>query len=220
MEPYLTRQGDSLVLHGLPDAVKIIGLKGPLARQMGDLTLHQADLNFADDCLSAINFVPDDPPNIKEGLWRSAIVHVMKCFGNSASRSSLSEKKILKGQPPEAIIVFEYFKNLRHKFIVHDENAWSQAHPCAGLNDGSREQKVEGIVCLGLIGQTLDQSYYANLKLLIRISMLWTASQFDVVKSKIKTELEQFSYQDLNQRDPPSYRAPEWHEVANKRKSL
>ena len=117
-------------------------------------------------------------------------------------------------------MVFEYFKNLRHKFIVHDENAWSQALPCAGINDGSKDQMVEGIVCLGLIGQTLEQSNYANLKLLIRTSLLWTGSQFDVIILQIKTELEKSPHKDLMQKDPPSYRAPEWHEVATKRKSL
>lgn len=220
MEPYLTRDGDNLVLHGLPAVVKTIQLEGPLARQLADLTLHQTDLHFANECLDAINIVPSEPPAIREGLWRSAIVHVMKCFGSSASRSSLPEKKVLKGQPPEAMMVFEYFKNLRHKFLVHDENAWSQALPCAGLNDGSKDQKVEGIVCLGLTAQTLEQSNYANLKLLVRISLLWTGSQFDIVKSQIKTELEGKSYEDLIQRDSPLYRAPEWHEVSSKRKNL
>ncbi len=220
MEPYLTREGESLALYGLPDVVKIIGLEGPLARQLADLTLHQADLHFADDCLDAINLVPADPPTIREGLWRSAIVHVMKCFGSSASRSSLPEKKILKGHPPEATMAFEYFKNLRHKFIVHDENAWSQALPCAGINDGTKDQKVEGIICLGLIGQTLEQPNYANLKLLIRTSLMWTGSQFDLIRSQIKINLEKSSYEDLIQRDSPTYRAPEWHEVATKRKSL
>jgi hypothetical protein len=220
MEPYLTREGESLALHGLPDTVKIIALEGALARHLADLTLHQTDLHFADDCLDAINFAPADLPIIREGLWRSAIVHVMKCFGSSASRSSLPEKKILKGHSPEAAIVFDYFKNLRHKFIVHDENAWSQAIPCAGLNDGSKEQKVEGIVCLGLTGQTLDEPNYANLKLLIRTSLIWTATQFDEVKLKIKAELEKSSYDDLARRHPPSYRAPQRHEVANKRKTV
>lgn len=220
MEPYLTRKDGGLVLHGLPDAVKIIGLEGPLARQLADLTLHQNDLNFADDCLDAIDLVPAHPPTIREALWRSAIVHVIKCFGNSASRSPLAIKKILKGEPSEATVVFEYFKNLRHKFIVHDENALSQAIPCAGINDGSKDQMVEGIVCLGLIGQTLEQTNYANLKRLIRISMLWTGAQFDVVKSKIKIDLEKCSYEDLIQRETPPYRAAELHEVASKRKTL
>ena len=220
MEPYLTREGENLALHGLSDAVKVIALEGPLARQLADLTLHQTDLHFADDCLDAINLVPATPPAIREGLWRSAIVHVMKCFGSSASRSSLPEKKILRGQPVEATMAFEYFKNLRHKFIVHDENAWSQALPCAGLNDGTKDQKVEGIFCLGIVGQTLEQSNYANLKLLIRTSLVWTGSQFDEVISKIKADLEKSPYEDLIQKDPPFYRAPEWHEVADKRKSL
>lgn len=220
MEPYLTREGDNLVLRGLPEAVKLIGLEGPLARQLADLTLHQTDLHFADDCLDAINLVPADPPSIREGLWRSAIVHVMKCFGTSASRSALPEKKILKGLPPEATIVFDYFKNLRHKFIVHDENAFTQAIPCAALNDRTKDKKVGAVVCLGLVGQTLAQDNYGNLKLLIRTSLMWTATQFDVVRNKLMEELEQSSYDDLLQREPPQYSAPELREVSERRTTL
>jgi hypothetical protein len=144
----------------------------------------------------------------------------MKCFGSSASRSSLPEKKILKGRPPEAAMVFEYFKNLRHKFIVHDENAWSQAIPCACLNDGTKEHKVEGIVCLGLIGDTLDPTNYRNLKMLVDTALTWTANQFDVVRDQLKGELEKVPYGDLIRRESPRYRAPEWNEVSNKRGTL
>jgi hypothetical protein len=144
----------------------------------------------------------------------------MKCFGSSASRSALPEKKILKGLPPEATMVFEYFKNLRHKFIVHDENAYTQAIPCAALNDRTKDKKVGGVVCLGLIGQTLAQDNYGNLKLLIRTSLTWTATQFDVVRNQLMEDLEKSSYDELLHREPPQYRAPELREVSEKRATL
>lgn len=204
-------------VHGFPDAVKVIKLEGPLSRQLGDIVLHQEDLKFAKQCLEGINLVPEDPFFLREGLWRSALVHVMKCFGSNVARSSLPEAKILQGQPPEAKVVFDYFKNLRNKFIVHDENAYMQAMTGALINNGRKRFKVEQVVAFTATSATLEEANYGNLMLLIDTSYQWTVQRFDLLCKLIAEELEATDYEQLISRDPPEFRVPEAHEVANTR---
>lgn len=205
-------------VHGLPpDSRLSIKIDGYQAKQLGDQILHQADLEFADQCLDAINIVPEDPPAIRQGLWRSAIVHVMKCFGSNGARSSLSANKVLRGQPPEAMIVFNYFKDLRNKYIAHDENAWAQVMTGAALNDGSKDFKVEMVFAVVALAQTLEQNNYGNLKLLINASLSYSREQFDLLTQQIKSDLEKTPYGELAKREAPTYRAPEAHEVSKRR---
>lgn len=215
---FVTKENESFAVQGLPpDSKRVIKINGPLARQLADHILHQTDLEFADGCLDAINIAPANPPVIREGLWRSAIVHVMKCFGSNGSRSSLPESKILKSQPAEAKFVFDYFKNIRNKFIVHDENAWAQAMVGAAINDGSKDYKVELVIALAGIANTLDQANYGNLKLLIGASLAYSQAEFERLTGQIKQNLEKIPYEELAQRDAPHYRAPEVHEVSERR---
>ena len=79
----LSQRDSSLHIEGFPDAVKILDIEGPLAKRLADLALHRSDLEFADGCLDAINLAPEEPYVIREALWRSAIVHFMKCSGDS-----------------------------------------------------------------------------------------------------------------------------------------
>ena len=80
------------------------------------------------------------PGLVRQGLWRSAVEHCMKCFSSSEARSKLNPKKVFKGDP-EALEIHEYFRNLRNKHIAHDENAYSQCIPGAVLNAPNRLRK-------------------------------------------------------------------------------
>jgi hypothetical protein len=57
--------------------------------------------------------VPEEPYALRQGLWRSAIVYFMKCFGESKSRFSLDPKTVYKGEGG-ALEPYEYFRNLRN----------------------------------------------------------------------------------------------------------
>lgn len=76
-------------IEGFPDAVKIIRIDGPKARRIADLALHRADLDFALQCLEEINRAPEQPYVLRQALWRAAVVHYVKCFGENESRFSL-----------------------------------------------------------------------------------------------------------------------------------
>jgi hypothetical protein len=89
------------------------------------MTLHLSDLYFCEAALEQIDRLDSRRGVIAEALWVAAIARYFKCFGSSQSRAQLSAKKILKSHPG-AEEVFDYFKNLRDKHLIHDESALTQ----------------------------------------------------------------------------------------------
>jgi len=70
----ITKTNEGFHIEGFPEAVKVLGIKGPNARRLANLTLHKADLEFSLSCLDGINWCPrkqfvagdiagSDPPN-------------------------------------------------------------------------------------------------------------------------------------------------------------
>ena len=218
MEHYsITKIEAGLHIEGFPDAVKVVSIDGHEAKRLSDLSLHKADLEFADSCLDAINKVPEEPNIAREALWRSAIVHFLKCFGNSA-RFQLAPKKLYKKEPPEALTAFNYFKSLRNKHVVHDENSYAQSVPGAILNNGEKSYKIEKIVCFTAIGATLEQGNYGNLKLLVQKARAWVVTEFDALCERLTSNLEKLPYDELLGKESITYRVPGIDEVNHSRK--
>lgn len=214
----ITQKGAGLHIEGFPDAVKVVHIESPDAVRLSDLALHKQDLEFADSCLEAINTVPEDPRVIREALWRSAIIHFLKCFGKSKARFKLTTDEALRGEPSEAMEAFNYFKALRDKYFVHDENSYSQSIPGAVLNDGSKDYKIEKIVCLSFGSVTMEQGNYSNLKLLIGRTLLWVVQEFDKLCERLTEELEKKSFADLAARADVTYQFPTIDEVHKNRR--
>ena len=204
-------------IEGFPDAAKVVQIDGPKAKRLSDLALHKADLDFADQCLDAINQTPKDSHVIREALWRSAIVHFLKCFGDSGARFQLSAQKILKTEPPQAMMAFSYFRDLRNKHLVHDENSYAQSLPGAILNKGNKDYKIEKIVCLAAIAVTLVQDNFSNLKMLIQKSRTWVVEQFDLLCKMITEELENEAYTNLCAKQTINYSVPVVDEIHKNR---
>jgi hypothetical protein len=194
-------------IEGFPDAVKVVAINGKKSKRLADLSLHRADLEFADACLDAINKAPEEPRVIREALWRSAIVHFLKCFGDGA-RFQLTPEKLYKGEPPEALLAFSYFKSLRNKHLVHDENSYAQSIPGAILNNGKKNYKIEKIVCFTAFSSTLEQGSFSNLKLLIQKARIWVVAEFDSLCEQLTTDLEKEPYELLLARDSLAYSKP------------
>lgn len=94
--------------------------------------------------MKEINLIPVEKHIVRQSLWRSAIVHFGKCFGKSASRFQLNPNAIWKGNQ-SALEAFKYYKDLRNKHVVHDENSYAQSIPGAILNNGKKPYKIGDI---------------------------------------------------------------------------
>lgn len=205
-------------IEGFPDAVKLLRLEGPRAKRLSDLCLHKSDLDFAADCLAAINQTPNENTIVRAALWRGAVIHFVKCFGDSKSRFQLDANSIYKGRPPEAMMAFRFFQDLRNKHFVHDENSYAQSIPSAVLNKGDKPYKIEKIICLSSLADVLRQENWANLKLLIETAHEWVVAEFDVLADVITKELEAESYDALLEKESVKYQVPSVEDMGKQRR--
>ena len=213
----VTHSNNEFHIEGIPDGDKVIAINDPLARRLADLILHRHDLEFALESLKSVNLVDKSNFIVQESLWRSSIIHLMKCFGDG-ERFSLSAEKILKTEPSVAKEVFDYFKAIRNKHLVHDENSYAQSLPFAVLNNGKKIYKVEKIVCMGAWVRTLEQANYSNLNMLLSKILSWVISEFDTLAEKITSDLEAKSFEELSSMMPAKFEKPKIEEITLKRK--
>lgn len=206
-------------VEGFPDAVKLIKLDDPKAKRLADLALHHADLIYADECLDALNTIPETQRVVRRAVWEASIVHFVKCFGGPSSRFQLSPKKVYGGEPPVATEVFRYFRDMRNKNVVHDENSYAQALPGAVLNAQTAACKIEKILCPSFLSDLLVQENYSNLKLLISKALLWVESQFDELCDVLTEELEAEEYSELVARQEATYSKPTLEDMSNARRT-
>ncbi len=215
----ITKTPQGFHVEGFSDAVKVFRLDGHKSKRMADLALHKADLDFALECLEQINKVPEQPDVLRQALWRSAVVHYIKCFGGNESRFSLVAQKVYKDDEG-AVEPYKYFDSLRNKHLVHDENSYAQCWPGAVLNKKEMNRKIAKIVCLSMIGDTLAQENYSNLCLLITRAQQWVVGQFDQLCNILTKELEAEQYETLVAREGITYTTPGVDEMHKPRNAL
>lgn len=199
-------------IEGFPDAAKVFRLEGQKAKRLADLSLHHGDLHFVLECLNGINLLADKPNMLRQGLWYSAIVHFMKCFGGRSSRVSLDPNSVYKGDK-DWKEPFQYFKSLRNKHIVHDENSYTQSLPGAILNKREGDHKIAKIICLPTIGNTLDQNAYTGLHQLTTVALEWVDEKFEDLCNLLTLELEAVPYDELLSREAIVYSPPKIEEI-------
>jgi len=200
MESFKIRLEDGVIkIDGIPDAVSVVKLHDSKAQRLGDLALHRKDLDFAEECLVEIASVEGKPEHndlVKDGLWLAAIASFFKCFGDGA-RFKLNPKSVFKGEQWEVFVVFDYFKDLRNKHLIHDENSYHQCQPAAILNDGTKTYSVEKVLCLSVTRETLQQESYMNMRLLVAHAREWVIKEFDHLSHLIWKDLESKPFSDL-----------------------
>ena len=203
-------------MSGFPDATKVIKLSGYKAQQVSELLSHRKDLSIALACLEAINDVTPDSSLVREGLWRSAIEHCVKCFSNSKARSGLNPKKVFKWDS-DALEVYEYFRYLRNKHIAHDENAYTQCIPGAVLNKPDAEYKIAKVVCFTAVAETLGQDNYSNLHKMITETLGHTEARFESLCDNLTEELEARAYGELAAMEEMTYSKPLLEDIGKSR---
>ena len=203
-------------ISGFPDATKVIKLSGHKAQQISELASHRNDLQIALASLEGINEVAPDNSLVRQGIWRSAVEHCMKCFRDSKARSRLDPKKVFKGDS-EALEVYEYFRSLRNKHIAHDENAYVQCIPGAVLNRPNAKYKIAKIVCFSAVAETLDQGNYGNLHKMVTVALSYIEARFESLCGNLTVQLEARPYGELATMEEMTYSKPDLDDIGNSR---
>lgn len=159
-------------------ALPLFTIDDPKTQKLAHLALHQHDLQFALQSLESLESVPAANEHLRETLWRSAIVHFFKCFGDSGgNRRALQSSQVYKLQPKEALEAFTHFKNLRNKHYVHDENAYQQCVVAVYIGDGIDFPRVAGIQAfVATVGVRSDENITC-LRSLIQCAMQWISAE-------------------------------------------
>ena len=186
----------SYSIEDYPEAVRIIKINNIMARRLGDLLLHHHDVLFSLECLDKIKDISDDNNMLNTVLWESAIIHFIKCFGDNKSRFQLSFEKINNKNNNDKKI-FEYFKNLRNKHIIHDENAYSQYFIGAVINKPENINKIGEIVMSTLDIDSLSTENIQNLNSLIVKVEKWLTEESGKIIGLIKKDLDKECYEKL-----------------------
>lgn len=208
-----------IALGDVPDAHAIVKIDGRKASRAADLFLHRSDMEVAQRSINYINKIPQSEMLVREALFRSAIIQLLKCFDGTGARSHLAVDKIFAGQPLGRE-VFQHFKELRNRTIAHDENSHMQTIPVAVLNDGSKDHKVETVMSLGVSLQILDQDSFNNLATTVKFVFDWVAAEYEKLCLELKAELETKSYAELSSMSPAQYSKPKPEDVSKRRKRV
>lgn len=109
-------------------------IDGNVEKQYRAVVLHELDLQFCQNCLRELKSLDyNKQSELAEVYWISCITRFFKCFGQSKARPNLSGSKIFKADPVSTT-EFEYFRALRNKHIVHDENPFSDVLVMVAVN--------------------------------------------------------------------------------------
>ncbi len=162
------------------------------AIRLMDMSLHWTDLMEAKNCLEAIT--TNTPNIVKTALAQNAIVLFYKCFGQNKFRNnSLKRDKILAKFPPEAKAVFDYYKKLRDKFIVHDESRYAQVQTGMILDSSKDFPFVDifnGIFVVAKFEGKGESEGLRSFYQLVLAAIAWTEKTIDELSDQIKTKYQ------------------------------
>jgi hypothetical protein len=173
--------------------ILIYNVEGPIARRMIDLQLHKLDLMFVADCLRLLTHQHVTLTIESEAIWTAAMVRFFKCFsGTAGGRSQLSHIRILKTEPPEAMVSFTRLEILRNKTLVHDQNSFMQGKLGVPIafppNAGPR---MGPLMFFGFAATTLDDESVSNLTLLTQCALRWIEVEYAELESRVVADLKE-----------------------------
>jgi hypothetical protein len=203
-----------------PDADMILKLPDDrYVKRLKDMWLHWWDLNEAKQSLEAMNSNNSDVVN--RALAQNSIVVFYKCFGKSEFRdNSLKSKKILANYPPEAKQVFNFYKDLRDKFIVHDESRLSQV--LAGVILQSNKE-CPFVDTLGMVAiaerfkSPQELEGLASFHRLITVAIEWVETEIDKLSDLLKKQYKEKEMSDFQGLEPLHLNVPTQDEMYKKR---
>lgn len=213
----MTQHGKKFHVEGYPDSVALKRIDDSDARELQALTLHQSDMNF---CRAAMEQLEksrkSDEGVIAQALWLVCVACFFKCFGSSKSRTSLSANEVLKNHTG-AMQVFDYFKALRDKHVIHDENAYCQAFTAVALNAENASSKVADVIAIATNASTIDDAHVTQFKQLVETTNAWVSERREALHQSLAQKYEQWAYKDLLALPDIQYTAPTASSVRTKR---
>ncbi len=203
-----------------PEADTVLELPDDnLVKQLKDMLLHWWDLCEAKNCLQSMDNNYSDV--INRALAQNAIVLFYKCFSSSKFRNyRLIREKILANYPPEAKKVFDYYKDLRDKFIAHDESRLAQVFTGIILNSKSELPVVDVVSSVVIAEKFKGEEEIAGLQSfynLITVSLQWVETKIDELTDLTIKKYKDKPLSDFHEFPPLQMTVPDENNMFEKR---
>lgn len=213
-------QDNTIHVLNYPDADMVLELPDDkYVKRLKDMWLHWWDLNEARQSLEAMN--SNNPDTVNRALAQNSIVVFYKCFGKSEFRdNSLKRNKILANCPPEAKTVFDFYKDLRDKFIVHDESRLSQVLTGVILQTNKEYPFVDtlGMVAVAERFKSPEElEGLASFHHLIRVATKWVETEIDKLSDLLRNQYKEKEMSDFQGLEPLRLSVPTQDEMYKKR---
>lgn len=121
------------------------------------------------------------------------------------------------GEPPAAGEVFTYFKAMRNKHLIHDENPWAQCLAAVVLNRETTKEAIADVTYLAFRVVTLDQPNYSNLKLLATKARQWVTVELDRLHKAIVADVSREDANELRAKPELRVRIPDGKEIGQRK---
>ena len=188
-------------------------------KRLKDMWLHWWDLNEAKQSIESMNHNNSDVVN--RALAQNSIVIFYKCFGKSKFRdNSLKRNKILANYPPEAKTVFDFYKDLRDKFIVHDESRLSQVFTGVILQSNKKHPFVDTLSTVAVAERfktTEELEGLGSFYRLITVAIQWVEAEIDKLSDLLRDQYKEKGLPDFQGLEPLRLGVPTQDEMYKKR---
>jgi hypothetical protein len=123
-------------------------------------------------------------------------------------RANLDSSKVLIGASVEVRENFKFYKHLRNKHLIHDENSNSQVSVVAVLNDGSKPYKIEGVRTMTMRFDDFGAQALVNFKSVVNWTFDFVRREFGPLLETIRIELESKPPNELQKLPAPEHKVP------------
>lgn len=211
---------NAIYVPNYPDADMILELPDDqYVKRLKDMWLHLGDLNEAKQSLESMN--PNYSDVVNRALAQNSIVIFYKCFGKSEFRdNSLRRNKVLSNYPPEAKAVFDFYKDLRDKFIVHDESRLSQVNTGVILQSNKKHPFVDTLSAISVAERFLPPQELEGLRSfdrLITVTIQWVEAEIDKLSDLLRDQYKDKELPDFQGLAPLRVNVPTQDEMHKKR---
>ena len=167
-----------------------------IAKELKAIALHGVDLAFCRYCVNELRNIDCEKQSERaEAFWIACITRFFKCFGYSKSRSRLLPDEIFGTS--ESSDSFEFYRALRNKHIVHDENPFSDAHVVVALDAVNLDEtSVEARFAYTFYiigGEEIER-----LQQLVETTLCWVTSKRVELESTLSSNYSQWTRKKLD----------------------
>ena len=217
MDPPEPRDG-SLHITAYPEAVHFAAIPSVESARLSHLTLHYMDLRSAAESLEQLSRLEEieELRVIRHALFKWSVTSFFKCFQKSAARKVILRRNDIYevGEQQE---LFDYFKHIRNKMVVHDENDWTQCAVGAVVNPVGAPQRVAAVLTMPMWVIAVDEGHWNGMTMLTNAAMNWTEHEVDKEHDRLRELMSTYDHDALLALPAPQMRVPDAESVARRR---